>query len=305
LSHARHGSDSAPLVSVIVPVFDDSERLANCLAALRAQTYPADRYEVLVVDNGSRDDVGALVASFPGFSFEREDRVGSYAARNKGIEASKGEVLAFTDADCLPEPGWIEAGVSALSDSPRWQAVGGPIEMFARDPERLTPFDLHDLVWGMPQRVYVERFGLAATANLFAYRSTFDRVGGFDPDFRSCGDCEWSFRLTAAGFELGYCREARIRHPTRSSLASFVRRRRRIAGGYHRLEPALERHPEKDFEIPRSFSHSLNRVRRSWRHPLLASTRRRLQFAAAELLLYGVTRVETWRLRFGGEPVRG
>jgi glycosyltransferase involved in cell wall biosynthesis len=300
----RDSGDWTPLVSVIVPVFDDAERLASCLTALQAQTYPTDRYEVVVVDNGSREDLGAVVAGFQGFGFVREDRVGSYAARNKGIEASKGEVLAFTDADCLPDPGWIEAGVRALAGRPEWRAVGGPIEMFAQDADRLTPFDLHDLVWGMPQRVYVERFGLAATANLFVHRSIFDQVGGFDPDFRSCGDCEWSFRLTAAGFELGYCREARIRHPTRSSLASFVRRRRRIAGGYHRLEPILSRYPEKEFEVPRSFAHSLGRMRRSWAHPLLDSTRRRLEFAGAELLLYGVTRIEGWRLGLGGEPVR-
>ena len=148
----RDSGDWTPLVSVIVPVFDDAERLASCLSALQAQTYPTDRYEVVVVDNGSREDLGAVVAGFQGFGFVREDRVGSYAARNKGIEASKGEVLAFTDADCLPDPGWIEAGVRALAGRPEWRAVGGPIEMFAQDADRLTPFDLHDLVWGLPRR---------------------------------------------------------------------------------------------------------------------------------------------------------
>jgi glycosyltransferase involved in cell wall biosynthesis len=295
-----------PLVSVIVPVYNEPERLRGCLRALQEQTYASDRFEVIVVDNGSRDDVRGVVAEFPGFRLEREDRPGSYAARNKGIEASKGEILAFTDSDCLPNPDWLEAGVRALADAPGCGAVGGAIRMFAPDPERLSPFDLHDLVWGMPQRVYVKRYGLAATGNLFARRFAFDRVGPFDPTFRSCGDCEWSFRLTAAGIGLGYAGDACVRHPTRSSLAAFVRRRRRITGGYHVLAPILERsHPEKDFEIPRSFRHSWNRIRRSLGHDLLRPTRRKLAFVYVELLLYGVNVTESWRLRRGGEPIRG
>jgi GT2 family glycosyltransferase len=294
------------MLSVIVPVYDDPDRLRTCLRALQNQTYPADRTEVIVVDNGSREDVSIVVAGFPGFRLEREDVPGSYAARNKGIEASKGEILAFTDSDCLPEPDWLEAGVRALAEAPECGALGGAIRMFAADPQRLTAFDLHDLVWGMPQRVYVQRYGLAATGNLFARRSAFDRVGVFDPAFRSCGDCEWSFRLTAAGVGLGYAKDARVLHPTRSSFSEFVRRRRRIAGGYHRLGPILERsYPDKDFEIPRTFRHSWNRIRRSRGHELLHPLRSRLAFACVELLLYAVNVAESWRLRRGGEPIRG
>jgi glycosyltransferase involved in cell wall biosynthesis len=296
----------APLVSVIVPVYDDPHGLRACLRALAAQTYPADRFEVVVVDNGSRTDLRDVVAAFPGFRIEREEAPGSYAARNRGIEASKGEILAFTDSDCLPEPAWLEAGVRALAAAPDCGAVGGAIRMFAANPERITAFDLHDLVWGMPQRVYVQRYGLAATGNLFARRSTFDRVGPFDPGFRSCGDCEWSFRMTASALRLGYAADAQVRHSTRSSFAQFVRRRRRIAGGYHRLGPILERsYPDKDFEIPRGFRHSWNRIRRSMGHELLRTRRRKLAFACVELLLYAVNVTEGWRLRRGGEPIRG
>lgn len=297
---------STPLVSVIVPVYNNALGLHACLEALRAQTYPAERTQVIVVDNASDEDVAGVVSCFPGFCLEREDTVGSYAARNKGIEASKGEILAFTDSDCLPEPDWVAGGVEALRRSPAAAAVGGPIRMFAPDPERVSLFDLHDLVWGMPQRVYVERFGLAATGNLFAHRWAFDRIGPFDPGFRSCGDCEWSFRLTAAGLGLGYAPDACVRHPTRGSFRAFVSRRRRITGGYHRLAPLVERlYPDKGFELPRSLSHSLNRVRRSRGHRLLASPRDLARFAVAELVLYGTTRVEGWRLRLGGTPTRG
>jgi len=294
-----------PYVSVVVPVYDDSRRLRECLAALEKQTYPSERHEIVVVDNASNEDLRPIVAAFPGFRFEREDRPGSYAARNKGIVASKGQILAFTDSDCLPDPNWIEAGVRALEARPGCGAVGGRIEMVARDPLRITAFDLHDLVWGMPQRVYVERFGLAATANLFAHRWVFDRVGPFDASFKSCGDCEWSFRREAAGIELAYAEEARIRHPTRSSLREFVRRRRRITGGFHQLAPILERsYPNKQFEIPKTFGHSYHRIRRSLSHRRLATLRSKLEFTLAELILYGVNVTEGWRLRLGGTPAR-
>jgi glycosyltransferase involved in cell wall biosynthesis len=295
----------APNVSVIVPVFNDSAQLRTCLEALRDQTHPSEHLEVIVVDNGSDEDVAGVVSAFPGFRLEREDAVGSYAARNQGIEASKGEILAFTDADCVPDPQWVAAGVAALRADPGLGAVGGPIRMFAPSPERITCFDLHDLVWGMPQRVYIESFGLAATGNLFARRYVFDRVGRFDPEFRSCGDCEWSFRLTAGGHRLGYAPDARVQHPTRGSFRSFVRRRRRIAGGYHRLAPLVARlYPHKGFEVPSTLSHSIGRVRRSFQHPRLAKPIDKARFAFAEAVLYLTTRVETWRLRAGSTPTR-
>ena len=193
----------------------------------------------------------------------------------------------------------------ALAERAGCGAVGGRIEMVPRDPQRITPFDLHDLVWGMPQRVYVERFGLAATANLFAHRWVFDRVGPFDAAFKSCGDCEWSFRREAAGIDLVYADEARIRHPTRSTLREFVRRRRRITGGFHQLAPVLAHaYPDKPFEIPKTFAHSFHRVRRSLSHRRLATLRSKLGFALVEMILYGVNVTEGWRLRLGGRPRR-
>jgi GT2 family glycosyltransferase len=157
----------------------------------------------------------------------------------------------------------------------------------------------------MPQRVYVERFGLAATANLIAHRWVFDRAGEFDASFKSCGDCEWSFRLEAAGIRLVYADAARILHPTRSTLREFVRRRRRITGGFHQLEAILARsYPDKRFEIPNRLRHSVQRIRRSLSHERLATPHSKLAFACAELLLYGVTVTEGWRLRLGGSPQR-
>ena len=92
-----------PTVSVVVPFLTHGERLELCLRALEAQTYPRERYNVLVVDNGGilpRD----FAARWPSVSVLREDKPGSYAARNRGIGVSRGEIVCFTDADCVPAP---------------------------------------------------------------------------------------------------------------------------------------------------------------------------------------------------------
>src|SRR5262249_52917854 len=102
---------SLPMVSVIIPVYNDAERLPKCLAALEAQTSPSGRSEGVVIDNGSGRPAAPLLAGYTHVRASYEGRPSQYAARNRGLSLAQGEVLAFTDADCVPAPGWIERGV--------------------------------------------------------------------------------------------------------------------------------------------------------------------------------------------------
>src|SRR3954447_26423119 len=103
-----------PAVSVVVPVRDGARVIGECLDALTAQR-GAPPYEVLVVDNGSTDNTAAAVRAHPSApTLVTESRPGSYAARNAGIIAAAGSVLAFTDADCTPAPTWLAAAMAAL-----------------------------------------------------------------------------------------------------------------------------------------------------------------------------------------------
>jgi hypothetical protein len=112
--------------------------------------------------------------------------------------------------------------------------------------------------------------------------------------------------MGAKGLRLGYAEDARVLHPARRSMRSFVKRRRRIAGGFYQLEPIVARdYADSGFSVPRSFSTSIGRIRRAMGHRLLDSPWRKLQFAFAELLLYAVNTVERWRLALGGRPSRG
>ena len=104
---------SHPFVTVIVPLYNDSELLRYCLSSLCLQTYPQERYEVIVVDNGSDENIQPLIKEFSDIKFFKEERPGSYSARNSGILHANGEILAFTDSDCNPSRDWIEKGVKS------------------------------------------------------------------------------------------------------------------------------------------------------------------------------------------------
>jgi cellulose synthase/poly-beta-1,6-N-acetylglucosamine synthase-like glycosyltransferase len=233
------GETAAPFVSVIVPVFDDAEGLVICLRALDRQTYPQERFEVLVVDNGSRASVAPLVAPF-GRARPLEDRTpGSYAARNAGLAEARGEILAFTDADCIPEPDWLARGVAHLLDDPsRRRLIAGRIDMFPRDPRRPSAVELYECLTALRQEEYVARGEFGATANLFAPREAFERAGPFDGSVKSGGDREWCRRAIAAGYELTYAPDAAVAHPARRSLGQLTRRATRIIGGL--FESSLE-----------------------------------------------------------------
>src|SRR3990170_3006911 len=103
-----------PKISVIVPVYNDAQRIGKCIESLLQQTYPHEKYEVIIIDNGSTDETREVIKKYP-VKLLIEDKIqSSYAARNKGIKNAKGEVIAFTDSDCIPGNDWIERGVANL-----------------------------------------------------------------------------------------------------------------------------------------------------------------------------------------------
>jgi len=109
-------------VSVIIPVFNEPQRIRKALESLVNQTYPRDTYEIIAADNGSLDATPLVLEEYRKkhsdlLCFVVENKIqSSYAARNKGVREARGEILAFTDSDCLPARDWIESGVRALQE---------------------------------------------------------------------------------------------------------------------------------------------------------------------------------------------
>ena len=296
------GSLGLPFVSVVIPVFNDAVSLRRCLAALESQTYPPDAYEVIVVDNGSAVDMQAAVGDFPGVTLLRQPRPGSYAARNRGLMAAKGPVVALTDADCIPDPDWIEAGVAALRDQPEAAIVGGHVQVFPRRAGRMNAAELYQSVRAFPQQHYVERARFAATANVFTFKSIFEAVGLFDDQLFSGGDKEWGRRVHRQGYALGFAGRARVRHPARETLRELVRKVARVTGGDFRLRQLRgEGHGRAAWQYLRTAARR-PLVQRPIRQQL--GLRRWLVVLSVDWALDAVRLAELLRLRLGGAPRR-
>jgi glycosyltransferase involved in cell wall biosynthesis len=222
----KASSHELPFVSVIIPVYSHRAQLEECLGALRNQTYPTDRFEVVVVDNGCEPRLVPPLAAGVRLTLTEETRPGSYAARNKGLAVARGEILAFTDTDCVPTPEWIERGSTTLTQL-GCDVVGGQVfvPLNERHP---SAAELHEAVVGFRQDIFIGRWGFALTANLFAWSKVFERVGPFNADLFSGGDVEWGRR---AELRLAYAADAIVVHPPRASLAQLFKKNLRIAGG--------------------------------------------------------------------------
>jgi len=291
-----------PFVSVIVPVYNDAENLGVCLEALGRQTYPCRHFEVVVVDNGSDDDVEGATRRFARVRLVRELRPGSYAARNAGIRASRGDLFAFTDSDCVPADDWLERGVATWLERPSAGLLGGRIVVFPKRAGRPTPVEIHQAVSAFDQRRNVERERFAVTANLFTSRSAIERVGAFDDRLRSGGDKEWGRRVHACGLEQRFAEAACVRHPSPHTLRELAAKYRRVAGGLFQLAGGRTR---RELRLAAVFlAAPLAKLRAYWSHPGLASPRDRLVFLAVEVALAGVRLAELVRLELGGAPRR-
>ena len=223
---------SRPLVSVIIPVYNNPASLKACLQALEKQSYANQAYEVIVVDNGSKESIEPIVAAFKHATAHIESSPGSYAARNRGIAAARGDVLAFTDSDCLPASDWLERGVEILIDTPNCGLVGGELVPEFDDPDRPTAIELYEVIMYYPQQRFIQDLNFSVTANMFSFKRIFDEIGPFDPCLKSSGDREWGQRVASAGYQLMYAENVRVIHPVRSSFEQIRQKVSRLAGGY-------------------------------------------------------------------------
>lgn len=302
---------SCPLVSVIVPVFNDARRLQLCLQALAQQTYESTQYEVIVVDNGSSssEQIPKLVASFSFAKYVFEPCPGAYIARNRGLLAVKGEVLSFTDADCIPAEDWIEKGVARLVANPGCGLVAGRIDLFFRG-DRANPIELYESVTAFPQaRLLAEQHG-AATANVFTWKSVIEDVGPFNSALRSQGDLEWGQRVFEAGYEQIYAEEVCVLHPARYTLDQLRLRTVRLAGGAfgRRVQPepnGVQRSLRFATLLLEDLLPPVNFALSAFRDSRLQGLRAKLTVPVVLMWVRYISVIEKVRLQLGSVPSRG
>lgn len=206
------------VVSVIVPVRNGGADLRDLLCALEAQALPRACFEVVIGDDGSTDGGTDGLALRDGWArIAPGPPMNSYAARNRAVRVSRGRILAFCDADCRPEPEWLQAGLRAIESA---DLAAGEIRFFP--PIRRTVWALLDMDSFKDHERQVPQ-GTAETANLFVRREVYDRVGGFDDSLPEHGDFDFVQRCLADGASLVYAPEAVVWHPIRERARSFLR----------------------------------------------------------------------------------
>lgn len=210
-------------VSVVIPHRGEDQPLETCIQALRLQTFPRQKTEILIVLN----EESQRSLSFPlepGEKLLWQQQFYSYAARNQGILHAKGEIIALTDSDTVPSRTWLDEGVRALAEGV--DIVAGRIDLtFTRQP--LTPAACYEKLFAFDQEKNVA-MKRATTANLFVKRASFDTLGLFEKTAESGEDFRWTTRATQAGARLQYSPRVNLAHPARETMTELIAKAQRV-----------------------------------------------------------------------------
>jgi GT2 family glycosyltransferase len=260
-----------PEVSVVITARNADRHLPVLLTALHAQTLAAERFETIVVDDASDDSTAAVAAADETVQLVRcGTHVGLPRGRNIGVRAALAPVIAFTDADCIPDPDWLERGLERLVVSGADMLAGGITIPVGDSPSIAS---LVDSATYLDQERYTQR-GFGAGANLWVRRSVFDRYGFFSENLQAYGGDEEEFcqRATEAGATIVYAPEAHVRHPPRERLRDLSRKAYKLGYGLaaHRRhnDGPLGRQPRLFLRprhyLPRRRIYRLERLRSSY-----------------------------------------
>ena len=224
---SQSASRPGPRLAVVIPHYNDTARLARCLAALDPQVAReiGDGIEVVVADNASTEDLGPVLSRFAWARLVIQTEKGAGPARNAGAAATAAPWIAFLDADCRPAPDWI-AQVRRIADGDAQAVTGGRIDVFDETPPPRSGAEAFETVFAFDQAGYIRDKGFSVTANLVTARAVFDRTGPFRVGLSE--DLEWCRRATAEGARLVYDPDLVVSHPTRQDWPALARKWRRL-----------------------------------------------------------------------------
>ena len=206
--------------SVIIPVYNDP-RIEACILSLLGQDYPKEWYEVIVADNNSDVSIQQIIQRF-NVKYVRENRRGSYFARNKALELAQGEIAAFIDADCVADPHWLSELLKGFKD-PEVGGIGGKI--LKLKPQTWVQANAEDLAEQQvtPQYLPFHDAPYIVTANAAYRMSILHKLESFDTQFQSGGDVDLTWRVQAKGFKIVTTLDAIVYHAARETVISYFK----------------------------------------------------------------------------------
>jgi glycosyltransferase involved in cell wall biosynthesis len=221
------------LISVIIPHLNQEEHLRVGLEALHAQTKVTAEIEIIVVDNGSTRLPELVCSAWPDVRLVSERIPGPGPARNRGIVEAQGDILAFIDADCRADPGWI-AAIEAAFANPRTRIIGGDVRVGYENAAHPTFLEPYESIYSYRNNEHIAE-GFSGTGNLATLPSVAAKVGPF-AGIEVAEDRDWGLRARAAGYAIQYVPEMIVFHPARKTFAELTRKwDRHIAHDYERV----------------------------------------------------------------------
>lgn len=304
-SSTNGSSDPCPdMISIIVPHLDQPDHLRRCIASLQAQGRPKQEIEIIVVDNGSKSLPIEICSRSPGVTLLCERTPGPGPARNLGVSRAQGEILAFIDADCIADPGWLSEIEHCFSERADIGIIGGDVRIACQDPRRLTLLESYESIFAFRMREYIAKQGFTGTGNLAVRADILAAVGPFG-GIDIAEDRDWGQRALRLGFRTHYRPQMIVFHPARKNLAEIARKwDRHVAHDFNRIQSKAGWRPRW---ILRSLAVALSPAAELIR---IGSSDRVVGWRARLLALYGVILVRLYRckvmltLAFGADASR-
>jgi cellulose synthase/poly-beta-1,6-N-acetylglucosamine synthase-like glycosyltransferase len=227
-----------PFVSVVVPALNCADEVNGFVASMRAQSYPQDRFEIIVADNGSSDDTVARLRA-NGIRYAVRHERGRSRALNAGLQVARGEIICTTDMSCRAEADWIRAIVECFAD-PSVGCVAGEIHLLPTHSGLAMRFQARSNYMSpmhAASRATLPFLPFADGANASFRRALLDAIGPFDETFIKAADVEICYRMfVVTNYRLVFCRKAAVAEPGEPTLAALLKQRFRIGIGSNLLE---------------------------------------------------------------------
>lgn len=228
--------------SVIVPAYNSERTIGQCLEALTNQTFSRSNYEIILVDDGSTDRTAEIAGKYTGIRLIKQNNTGPAAARNNGAKAAKGDIILFTDADCIPDPDWVEQMILLFEKDQDLCGVKGIYK--TRQKELAARFvqieyqDKYDLLRNSKRIDFIDTYSAGFK------RDVFLRFQGYDTSFPvACAeDVELSFRMSNAGLKMVFNPRAVVYHTHPNTWISYFKKKYKFA--YWRMV-AVRKNPNK------------------------------------------------------------
>jgi glycosyltransferase involved in cell wall biosynthesis len=215
----------SPHFSIVIPTYNRHGKLADLLSSLTRLKYPPTRFETIVVDDGGGIPLDSVISRFSGdldLTLLKQGNAGPAAARNYGAARAEGQYLAFTDDDCQPEPGWLQALAVGFRESPCCICGGKAVNALRENPYSTASQMLMDYLYERSNPT--EKLGAFFPTNNFAVpRAGFLEMGGFDATLRFGEDRDFCYRWASAGYPFVFAPEAMVYHAHELNLFSCLK----------------------------------------------------------------------------------